>query len=715
MPLDELEAFVARQIETGQGFSDELSADRAELFDRYMGEPYGDEEPDSSQVVSSDVSDTVEWIMPALMDIFTSTDNAVRFEPTGPEDEEAADQETAVIGHIFYNKNDGFLCLHTAFKDALLAKNGIIQWRWEDTERVETIEESSLSDDDLATLIEDLEEKEAEVEIIEKESTEVGRAPDPSMPPEQAAMMGAIVPLYEHSVKIKARYTSGALKVEPVPPEDFILTPRWNSVFVDDVPFCARATRTTHGDLIAQGYDEESVKKLPNAGDEASDLSNQRERRHEGESGYDSANSLWAGDAMRPVLVYECFVRVDYDGDGIPERVKLLSGGGGSSSILTRDGEPDIETWEGPPPFANLTPILMSHKFHGRSIAEMVADLARIKTVLLRQFLDNVYGTQNPTTEVPDAAIGEHTLDDLLTQRAGGRIVRTAVGGQMRETTPIPVGQSILAAIEYVDTMRENRSGVTRYNQGLDGASLNKTASGLNAILTASQQKIQLIARVFAETGLRALFRGLHQATRRYARKEMSMKLRNEWVEIDPRQWRERTDLMVNVGLGMGSKDQRIQHLMAVLQLQKEGLAAQSPLVDNAKVFNTLEKLVEAVGLKSVDAFFIDPSREPEGGAQQPQGDPAIMAMAQAENAKLQFEIQKAMADDAFKRDELKAEDDRKRDEFEAQMVIDVAEKQAAGVQVDVDFLIALMGRNRAQAVIPPMQPQQLQPQGIVQ
>lgn len=713
MDLRELEAFISQQIEAAETFNNELGEHRAELYDRYMGKPYGDEEPDMSQVVSSDVSDTIEWIMPALMDIFTSTDEVVRFEPTGPEDEDAADQETAVINHIFHNKNNGFLVLHSAFKDALLAKNGIIKWRWEERERVEVIEHDKLTDEDLAQVISDLEERigeEGEVEIIEQESTQVGMVPDPNVPIDDALMTGSMVPVMEHHIKIRARYTDGEIKVEPVAPEDFIISPRHNSVYVDGAPIVAHGIRTTVGDLLAQGYDYEVVSKLPVFDDDYDDLSNQRSRRHEDDSGIDQDVLAWAGDAMRPVRVYECYVRVDYDGDGLPETRKVLTGGRGSGSILTRDGEPEIEEWQGPPPFANLTPILMSHKFHGRSIAELVEDLARIKTIILRQFLDNIYGTQNPSWELPLQAIGDETINDLMVQRAGGRVIRTEAPGMLREIAPPPLGQSLLAALEYVDTLRENRSGVTRYNQGLDSQSLNKTASGINAILTASQQKIQLIARVFAETGLKALFRGLHQSLRFYARRDLAMKLRNQWVTVDPSHWRERTDLVVNVGLGMGTKDQRIQHLLAILDIQKEGKAAQSPLVNDSKIFNTLEKLVEAAGLKSADTFFVNPD-EQGGEPQQPQGDPAVMAMAKAEEAKLAWEQQKFTAEQQFKMAELRLEDDRKRDEFEAETLIKIAEMQ--GLPITMDDAMAYMSRNRApRAEQAPAQT--VQPQGVV-
>lgn len=710
----ELEAALGQHVLIADQYGDEVQDKREDLHRRYMGEPYGDEDPDLSQVVSTDISDTIEWMMPSLIEIFAGAEETVRFEPVSAEDEPAAEQETAVISHEFFNRNHGFLVFHEWFKDALLAKNGVVKYWWQERETVEVEQYQALTDDGLAQVIAELREKigddgeelpegdrfEGEkgyFTIEEQESEEVEPAiVDP--------MTGVVMQeaIYEHSIKARLRYTHGRVKVAAVPPEDFILTPRHTSVFLDDVEFCAHRVRSTVGDLLAEGYDFERVRRLE-TDDRSFESDGVRDARHSADTGSDADDTAYAGEAMRPVVYYECYIRADRDGDGIPERLKVSFGG---NEFLTKDGEPDIEEWQGPPPFAALTPIIMSHKFYGRSVAELVEDLQRIKTVLMRQLLDNIYATQNPTTEIPEPAIGDNTIDDFLTVRAGGKIVRTRQPGLMREVAIPPVAPALLGVIEYVDTLRENRSGVTRYNQGLDAQSLNKTKGGIDRIMNASQQKIQLIARVFAETGIRALFRGMHKTMTHFARRELSLKLRNKWVDVDPRHWRERTDMTVNVGLGMGSKDQRVGHLMNILQIQREARLAGSPLVDDGKIYNTLEKLVEAVGLKSAEPYFTDPRDENGEVMQSPAQnvDPATAAMAAAEQAKMQIEVQKLQLDVRKQEQEMAravSEDDRKRDEHETELLLKVREAQAKGVPVTDDEVWALLTRPRGPQAAP--------------
>ena len=714
-------------------FGDQVQRNREEMYRRYMGEPYGDEEPDMSQVVSTDVSDTIEWMMPSLVEIFAGAEETVRFEPVGVEDEQAAEQETAVLNHVFFNHNDGFLIFYEWFKDALLAKNGTVKFWWEERERVEIEEYRGLNDEELFSVVNDLRakiedesedafefdaeptgEEDAEassgptfkgvkgtVTIEEQSSKVVGEMAD--------EMTGEMLPVYEHAFKARLRYEDGRVRVAVVPPEDFLLSPRHTSIFLDDIDFCCHRVRTTVGDLLAEGYDEEAVSGL-DTDDQAYVSETVRDARHREDTGTTDEDATYAGAAMRPVIYYECYVRTDRDGDGIPERWKVAFDG---SKIMTRDGEPDMEEWQGPPPFAAITPIIMSHKYYGRSPAELVEDLQRIKTVLIRQLLDNVYSTQNPTTEIPEVAIGENTIDDFLTMRAGGKIIRTAQPGMMREVPIPPIAPQLLQVIEYVDTLRENRSGVTRYNQGLDASSLNKTASGINQILTASQQKIQLIARVFAETGVRALFRGLHRTMTHFGRREMSLKLRNKWVEVDPRHWRERYDMAVNVGLGMGSKDSRIQHLLSILEIQREARMAGSPLVDDGKIYNTLAKLVEAVGLKSAEPYFHDP-RDEEGNVMQSPAeneDPVAAALAAAEQAKAALEQDKLKLDLAKET----ARDDRERDKHEVELLLKVREAQAKGIMITEQEVFALLERPRPPLMPPEPMPQEMPPEGVMQ
>lgn len=654
MKPHELRSLVGQQITAATGYvGDEISSERADLMDRYMGEAYGDEQEGRSRVVSTDVADTVEWILPSLLEIFTSGDDVVSFTPVGAEDELQAQQETEVVNHVFLTENDGFLTLYSWFKDALIQKNGIVKHWWDD--RTETRRESyeALTIDGLMMLLQQVEQDGGEVEIIS-----------------QSERMEADGPVYDIDLRITKK--DGCLRVEPVPPEEFLVAARHNSIMLDRVPFCAHKRKVTVSELIEQGYDRKQVQALTAADDD--EFGGERIARFEAEGNSEEDRHPPAGDAMREVLVHECYIRIDYDGDGVAELRKVTVGGAGHEILRWQDGREDNEEVEDIP-FKAVSPILMTHRFFGRSVAELVTDIQRIKTVLWRQMLDNIYLNNNQRTELPEQAIGPDTIEDLLTVRPGG-IVRTAAPGMMREIAPPSMVSEIFPTLEYVDTVRENRTGVTRYNQGLDANSLNKTASGLNQVMSASQMKIRLIARIMAEVGVKPLFLSIHKLLIKHAGRHRAIKLRNGWQQIDPREWKHRANMVVNVGLGTGSKDQMLAHLGAILGLQREAMAAGLPLVTEKQIYNTAAKMVENTGLRSADPYFIDPDSE-EGqqmaamrAQQQPPPDPKMIEA----QAKVQIEQEKAVA--AFQLDQQKTQADQQARAQEMQAEFALKERQ---------------------------------------
>lgn len=245
MTRDELETIVNGQIRSAIDYlSDDISVARAELRERYIAEPYGDEQAERSQVVSTDVSDTVEWIMPSLMKIFTAGDRVVQFEPQGPEDEEAAEQETDTVNYVFDRQNNGFLVLHTWIKDALIGKNGVVKSYWDDAEETKTETYEGVNDDELAQIMQQhLDAKDIEVAEQEDDETDEGIA--------------------VKNVKLRVTRSRAQVRVVPVPPEEFLIAPRWNSIFLDDCPFLAHRRKMTESDLIAAGFDPEQIEEIP--------------------------------------------------------------------------------------------------------------------------------------------------------------------------------------------------------------------------------------------------------------------------------------------------------------------------------------------------------------------------------------------------------------------------------------------------------------------
>jgi hypothetical protein len=656
MTESELKAILSAEISDSIGhIGGELSEQRRKALDYYLGQPFGNEIEGRSKVVSTDVSDTIEWILPSLLRIFTAGDDVVRYEPTGPEDDEVARQATEYANWIFNRDNPGFLILYTIMKDALLQKNGIGKVWWEDAEeerrevyRQKTPEETQmlLADPD----VELLELREYQAERIGIDAT------------------GAVValPVSYHDVTVKRRSRNGRVRVTPVPPEEFLISRRARGI--EEAAFVGHRVRRTVSELLALGYDRKIVEALPDAVED--EPTGEERARFDFDDTGDPGGSHGLNRAMREVWITECYIRADWDGDGIAERRKITVGGSGEEIL-------DNEPWDGPLPFISLTPIIMPHRFFGLSVADLVMDLQLIKSTILRQILDNLYLSNNGRHVISDQV----NLDDMLTVRPGG-IVRLKSGAMPGQGHVLPLDTPLVAAqafpmLEYLDGVREGRTGVTRYNQGLHAETLNKTAAGINQIMTAAQQRVELIARVFAETGIKDLFRKILELVGKHQSAPRIIRLRNRWVPMDPRSWNTQMDLSINVGLGTGNRDQMLTHLQNLLGIQVQAIKLQGgaagPIVTLDNIYNTLAKLVENAGLKSVDAYFTAPGAMPpapqppqaEGGA--PPMDPNVLALqqkTQVDAARLAFDQRRAAADMEFDRAKLAAQMAMKRDEL---------------------------------------------------
>jgi hypothetical protein len=594
-----------------------LSEERERALEYYAGDVTMDI-PDvdgRSRAVSMDVADTVEGLMPQLMEIFCSSDEVVKFEPVGPEDVQAADQETDYVNHVFMQKNPGFMVLYSMIKDALLSKVGIVKVWWEQEQREHRETYLDLDDDAYAVL-----EADPEVEIVEhsmrpaypgQQTTDEGGqfSQSASLPPSSVNSPPSSAMLHDVTIAIKKTY--GCAKVMPVPPEEFGITRHTRTIA--EAGYCFHEIPRTVGQLIDQGYDPETLDKLPtfvnppNMEEISRDTVNET-RRATGNEGLNPAN--------RPVVIVEHYVRMNYDGSG-PALYRVTTGSRDTPILLTRSGKPDIERIDFIP-FAAMTPVPITHRFFGRSIADLVMDIQRVKTALLRALLDNAYLANNPRTEVSEAHVTTETLDDLLVSRLGG-IVRTKMPGGLNILAHPDIGGHVFPLLEYHDSVREWRTGVTRQGQGIDANALqNQSATAVAQIYSVAQAKMKLIARIFAETGIRDLFSLLHGAIRKHGQEAQTVRLRNQWITIDPRDWKERNDLTIHVGLGSGGKTEQIAQLTQLGNWQKELLLGGfSNIITPMNLYNSMKALVKLLGHKDTDAFVTDPSTQPA-----PQGTP---------------------------------------------------------------------------------------------
>jgi len=602
----ELSGILGDHIKNSYGYySSELTEARRKSNEYYFGEAFGNEVEGRSQVVSTDVADTIESILPPLLRIFTASDNVVKVEPVSREDVQIAEQATDYLNHIFNKDNDGFTALYTMFKDALLQKNGICKVYWDDSEKIERETYENLSDDEFNMLIE-----EDGVEVIEhteyisetfvkqkeKAQKEIDEAGDALATVDAQEQLDALETPMMHDVVVSRKQTIGRVKIEPIPPEEFLIERQAKSL--KDANFVCHKVPMTRSSLIEMGFDYDAVYDLPAENKEQ--YNSERSTRYRNvDDDYDRT----VGDkSTEEIIIYESYIKVDMDGDGVAEMRKITSGGDNGYTIL--DNVP-VDSH----PFCSVTPIIVPHRFYGRSVSELVEDIQLIKSTVLRQVLDNMYLTNNNRVAVMD---GQVNLDDLLTNRPGG-IVRTkaAPGQVMMPMQNQPLSNQAFPLLTYLDTVKEERSGITKYNQGMDTDTLNKTASGINTILSQSQMRLELIARVFAETGVKDLFKKMFELVVKYQDKERIVKIRNNFIPMNPMEWKDRCNVTIHVGLGTGSRDQQLQILNGILGRQLEAIklqgSAQGPVVNLNNIYNTLARIIENAGLKDVASYFTDP------------------------------------------------------------------------------------------------------------
>lgn len=692
---DEILAICQAEIAGSLGFLDgKLAEGRLRALQYYNAEPYGNEIEGSSQIVTTEVRDTVESIMPSLMKIFLSGDKVAQFDATGPEDEQVADQATDYANYIFTKDNPGFMILETAFRDALIQKVGIVKLYWDAAKDVTRETYQGLSDEELQQL------------LIPDEVEPLALSSYPATLLQRDPATGAIgpAPAMLHDVVVRRVRPTGRVRIVNVPPEEFLISRRASSL--EDAGFVAHRVKRTAFELIEMGFDRVVVDDLP--GSDGEDFNPERIERFRAEDEGDFAGTPSLDPSTREIWVTECYIRLDCDRDGIAELRKITLAGDPASHLL--DNEP-VDSL----PFRYWTPVPQPHKFHGLSIADLTMDLQLTQSTVLRQLLDNMYRVNNGRFAISDSV----NVEDMMTVRPGGlvRMTRpgTAPGGHIMPLVTPGLGSYAYPLLEYLDARQEARTGVTRYNQGLDANSLNKTAAGINVITGYAQLRQELIARNAAEMLVAGIFKSILELICKHQAEPRIIQLRGNWVAMNPREWNEQMNVTVTVGLGTGNKDQQLGHLMTVLQIQQQAIARQGgadgPLVTLTNVYNTVKRICENAGLKTADPYFTDPGtkapplpgappeqagapgRPPNGGT--PNGastppDPHLLAL----QVKMQSDQQRAAQE---------LEIERMKATIEQQTKLAIAQIQSA-----TDIQIAKIGKGIVVEPIAPTPPPEM-------
>ena len=598
--------------------ADDLSADhRVKAMEFYLGEAKGDlappDTPGRSKVVSKDLMDTVEWAMPSLMDMFAGSDDIIRFEPDGPEDEQACSDATNYIGWLIHRKNeDGFITLHDAIKSALMMRTG---WgktyvcRYQEA-REERYEGLSLAE--VQALASD-----PEIEIV----AQVAEGPIL-----QAGMVEGLPPeaMQSYGVLVRRKADKTEFKNEGVPPEEIRLAK--DTRVLSECRFIEHRRPVTLSYLREQGYPEDKIALL--ASDEGRE-DQDATARHDYDQSYPDGNEN-TDDSQRKVELSEAYLLVDFDGDGKTEYRRVVK----ADAVVFENDTADDH------PFWLMTPILMPYKAIGLGFWDLVEDLQRIKTALTRQVLDNVYLSNNPRTEV---VVGKVDLDDVLNPRPGG-LVRVKEPGMMREVSVPFVASAGLELIGQVDQVRDTRTGVTEMNSAVNTESLAKGSvgsEGVQALMNAGAQRLRLIARVLAETGFKRMYYLMLKCVTQHQDRAQQVKINGRWLTVDPREWKNRYNMSVSVGVGTFGRQQQIANLTLLGEAQERVMPL--GLAGPAQVYQTVTRLAESMGYRDADQFFTAPQEGQQ--PQQAEGSPEAEALVAAEQIKAQASLQKAQMD----------------------------------------------------------------------
>lgn len=632
--------YIDNEVNLSSTYNNKINSDRAQAIRLYNREPFGNEKRGRSNYVSAEVLETISWALPQIMRVL-STRDIISFDATTSISQSEANMARAYADNVIYKQNNGFLLLHNFFHDALLQKNSFLKVYVDTNVKYEREEYEDLNDFELAALINDPAVEPLEhnqIEVIDPNTQQVARS---------------------HSIVVKRRLSSqnGQIKIETVPVEEVIVSRLAKTIDLDQAPFVAHKVKRTISWLRQQGF---KIDDDINDGTETDEYSLERESRERQDGSWyeDKLEETPVDPSMRLVWVVEAYFHVDYNGDGIAELRKVTKVG---QTILE-----NVEVYA--QPFISTSPFPQPHKFNGLSLADIVKDLQLLKSMIMRSMLDSFAFNINPTKAVDVSKIID--VNDLLDTNPGNYL--RFRGDVSQAVTILPssgVGSEAFNLLNYIDDQSESRSGVSKMTQGIDKNVFNKTATGTQAIMSASQEKLALIIRIFAETGLGPLYQKVIKLASKFFDEPQMIAIEQQFVNVNPRNWKNLTSITINAGTGSLDKQQLIENMNGLLQMQEKIAASGRPeivsMLDPMKIYNAIQEVTNAMGVKSVSNFFNNPMSQEyqmtlqQLVAQQQMNQPqdAQMEFVKVEQQKVQqqmmldtadFELEKLKADREF-------------------------------------------------------------------
>ncbi|ASP92773.1 portal protein [Sinorhizobium meliloti] len=632
MSKEQVAAQVSQLVKDCENYRDELSVDRIKAMEYYDGE-MKDTPADAnrSKVVSRDVRSAIKKVLPSLIRTILGNDKVVEYQPVNEGDEAAAAQATDYINYVVFPESDGYDAVQDAAHDALKLRNGIIRWWYDKKRKVQVSKHTGLEEQALVQLVAD-----DDVEVLEQEQYE-----------EQIDTPQGPQPVTLYNVKIRRVSEYGCTKLAAVPLEEFLIHP--DAISIDDSPITGMKTRLRRSDLVEMGYDREKVDSFPASG---SDIEEEEEEFTRRRDAFDENDSIVK--ALQEVDYYELYVKIDADDDGIAELRRMVFAGGLAEVNLLED-----EEWD-EVPFADLITERRPHQREGNSVTDDMAEIQRVKTVLMRQTLDNLYWQNNQQPIVQEGTIANP--EAVLNPKFGQPIrvnqgidVRGAIG---YNTVPFVAEQSF-GMLSYLDQEATDRTGISDASSGMAPDALqNMTAKASSMIEAAGVGQTELMVRTFAQ-GLKRVFQGLLRLAIKHQDKPRTVRLRNQWVTFDPRQWNADMDVTVNTGLGAGTRERDMMMMQVVGAQQEKLLAAYGPVnnpyVSAENIWNSVSRGVEAAGLRTPDLYFTKPTPEQIDQLQKAQANKPDPEMEKVK-IKAQADQQKAQLDAQLQREKMQQE-----------------------------------------------------------
>lgn len=656
---------LAAQKSRSIGFDNdkELNDERADALDYYKGKHEGAVKrdlptlPNRSSVVLTEVANGVEMALPDIIGIFTEGDDGLTFKPVGLEDVEQAKQETDYVRHIVFQQNDGWMLLYDAIKDALISKTGIFHFQWDGNVEYEDYT---------------MEATEPQIEEIEAQGNEMIELEETNVVTQTG------FPVF--NVTFRKPASDGHVSIRVVPPEDFTVSP--DTVRLKDTEYCAMRTSVSRQSLIDLGYDKEKVLNLG-----VTDVDeNEKQARDLAEETDESEDG---GDKMLEMVdIVTHYIRLDLEGKGRTQIWRVVTGND-ESVELEREKRSMIE-------FAALIPFPMPHRFYGQSLADKLIQTQKWKTTVARQMNDHLYFSNNQRQEVKKAGIVPTVTIEQLNDNSPGAPVITEDGNSLRPIQNGSLGIDVLGLMEFISADSESRTGIMRYGAGMNPDSLHETKGGSDNQLNAAQKRHRMMARLFAEGGLRDLYLGVHDLARQNATMKDTAELRGKWVEINPSAWKRRKDMIISIGIGSGGTEDELNRLRewrgVVTQLVEAQGGMTGPLVTEQNIYEAAMSLGEKLRIKGAPLQITNPAeaaklKEAMGVKEEPEVPPEVLK-AQAElkieqetqAARIQLETAKAQTQAQIDLAKMQEANKLKREQmlFDQQLAAEKAELELA-------------------------------------